>query len=352
MSDCEEVDAFTRSQQVLSRKDSANPVSGYQSMKPRWESAREEKSGDSGSSSLTQVPVESVCSWWMKWKRTVMAGIAAGSLVLLSACSSIPQDDNQPVGSPSPSHTLSEASTQPEPAPSSKLSSVQQKQAEGLTKAGLEVSGKKQSNKDGSYTQVVVRKGSDLATFDPSKHATEDLPKGWTKNDASEAQEFAANFLIQNVIDSPSRGDGAKVIETAKKTSDIFSKKYRTELTDLAKAEDSFLLYRTWSEHDPKWSTTEYKLKHDGGSRILDSNIEVAESQNWGTGTHIIYSGSYNLLGTMNNEDYSEKHHIHYGLTVVKENSGFKISGVSPSIYPGGVKTSDSPVSEPVKIAK
>lgn len=356
----EEVEAFTRSQQFMSRHDPAIPDSERKTMERRWGAAREEKPDGATYYSWTRTPVESVVRWSKKWKRTAMAGMAAGSIVVMSACGSTPPDNNQPPISTPTSVTQTVAPTESpaptvkpsETAPSASMTPLQKKQAEGLEKAGLEVSGQKQTNKDGSYTQVTVKKNSDLATFDASKHTTKALPSGWSKKDASDAQEFASNFLMKNVIDSPSRGDGAKVVENAEKASPNFSKDYRKELTDIAKSDQSFLLYRTWSENDPEWSDKGYKLKQDGGSRILDSNIKVVKSQNWSNGAYFTYSGSYNLIGTLGKNDYSEKHYVHYGFTVVKEGKGFKISGIEPSIYPDGVKTSTSPVGTPTKITK
>lgn len=198
-----------------------------------------------------------------------------------------------------------------------------------LGKQHVVLNGKTSTNAHGAFPQLSIDKKSPLATFDKST-LTEALPAGWTSADATAAQQYAANFMLQALIDTGMNGD------TSTKTSNEWAKEYgphfredlRQDIIELVKQPKGLVEKQAWQEED-KFTGINYSYVYDGLTpRLTSLDTKILSTRGYEGAFVTYYSGQFVM------DAYHEKGKTRQAtdytmtLAVKKAKGKFSITGI------------------------
>lgn len=255
-------------------------------------------------------------------KRTAVAALLGGAILLTSACSALPGENSTPAPEVTASAPASPAASHAASKPSSVPATLQ--------RAGVEFTGRILSNSKGSYPEVTLNESSPLMKWSESKNnAEKGITAGWTKQDVEKAQQFASKFMLTKIIDSPANGDPSYANQWVKENEDLLHPEFRDEMVASATADgdDSLLVKESW--HSEEGGNYGY-VYDDSTPRIKALDISIDSSSNVSDkGMYFNYSGSYVMNTTSDNgpsEQYTDAQNI--GIAVIKEGGELYIAGV------------------------
>lgn len=256
----EEIVAFARNNQFISRHDVTIPEDKRAMLVKRWQKAEMEQPSGGTFHAWKHTMVESI----VRWRRTASVVTLGGVIAFTSACSGGSMGDNSPTPTNSPT-SISQSAT-----PSSSADEPAGKVPEGFGVAAP--AGKKIESPNGSYTQ------STISDDDPAMKLNPGIidPSATHINQAEleDAQKFVVKFTAEEGIDSRLNGDNDDVDGWWAANKDKIDPSYQDALLSEMKDKKAFVV-------NEKWRDTEYQGKYDyvthpAKTRIYDRQITTS----------------------------------------------------------------------------
>lgn len=275
------------------------------------------------------------------YRRTAGAAILGGAILLTSACSALPGESSTPApevtASALASPAASPVATTAGPSVSAKIEAerkankkVRDESLSLLKINGVDVTDKLVKTAKGEYPQIVVKKNGKYAKFDSSKHSG-GLPNGWTKKDASKAQAFGMNFMLQEVVDSPVGGTADQVDAEFEKWKKRNASKFHPEVRSdfLSSDADENVPARDWQNYGD-FAAANYQYPYDGVTpRVRSVNVTLTKSQQHHGGIYFEYTGTFTMNGqSRTNKNILETSDTKLSYTVAKSDGKYVIGGI------------------------
>lgn len=286
----EEILAFARNNQFISRHDVTIPENMRAGLVKRWQKAEMERPDGGGFHAWKHVLVESV----VRHRRSVAAVGLAGLMTFSTACSGGQDMGNSPEVSSSPSPSISQTAP-----------------------VGPSITAGKVIKTDkGEYLQSTIAADDPAMKYDPSKSianpeahvSLEQIQKG---------QEFTVKYIAEDVIDSPLNNKASTVDSWWSENKDKFDPAYHESIRNDLEVRDGPVVQNKWHQdidykYDYIYSTQE--------TRISDRNISVNE----------VYYSDTNMLVFKTNYDYTAKVRTPDGIGFEKISGDYTV-GLIPS---------------------
>lgn len=333
----EEITTFARSKGFEMRNGVNIPDKDRAKLIKQWQKAEQEKPDGGEFHAWRNTTVESV----VRWKRTTMASVAGASILMTSACGiGGAPDENKSSSAPSSevstsapaSPTKSAEETKPAETKPAKPTEDKGKISDALKKDKVELTGKQAKNKNGSYQKIKLADDHPTSNYNPKTHKG-DLPSGWTKSDAASAQKYAANFYVQEVIDSPVNGDASQFGSWSEKNVRNLDPDYAEDiLQNAGTKETSFLPLSNYGDDNTEYKKIGYHFDQKSNSpRVSDMNLKVFETatvQKNYLSVHMNGNYSIKAVDKAGNK-YQEKVEVRdYEIILKKSGNSFLISGI------------------------
>lgn len=266
-------------------------------------------------------------------RTTTISALALAGILAFTGCSATSNADNaesqasaSAAASPSPQPTTSTVAAQP----TTPENPIAEQSIATLEELGIEI-GKTVKVKGGSYPQYTIRKDSPLAAFNQDKQDG-GLPKGWSKTDVSNAQQFAANFLLNFVLDNPTLNDYKAnqeiLIGQYKK---VIDPQYTSAFVESVKTKTGGVLVTdTFTDGFTGTPSMGFRYVSDGQTpRIADLPDMVVTSSNESDGMQFFTFQGSALMNVIDkkSDPYTMLQGISYGIAVSKVGGEFKIGG-------------------------
>lgn len=262
--------------------------------------------------------------------------LALTGILTFSGCTtSSAANDSQALTSSSAPEVSSPTNQPPNAGPSTEPAEpenqIAEQSIENLRKLGIELD-KTVKVKGGSYPQYKILMDSPLATFDPAKQDGK-TPKGWSQKDLDESQHFAANIMLNFVLDNP-------ILNDYRANQDILISHLKevikpTYLSDyIASVEDRSAPFvtDTFTENFTGDTSRGFRYVTDGQTpRIADLlDLEVTTSQELKGDQYYEFEGAV-LMNVVdkNSDPFTMVRGITYGVTTSIVDGELKLSGTS-----------------------
>lgn len=265
----------------------------------------------------------------IRYRSATLASMAVLSIVVTSACSSAESQVNTKEVPATASSAAPPATADSETKPSPSVApAVKTKEIKDLEKQGIKL-GEVIEIAEGSYPSYKVEASSPIARYDASTQTSP--PKGWSEKDLKDGHLYAANFLMNHVLDNPARTNFEKNKDIAKShVSNELAAKNKQEILDSMSSNETTIFPKDVFE-GPDYLG--YTLINDGKTpRNKNIDIKALSSEGWENGNYIEFAGDYTLSAkeTKTNKPKDIDAKMKFGLTVDKIGEGnFKISGAN-----------------------
>lgn len=288
----EEIVAFARNNQFISRHDVTIPENLRAGLVKRWQKAEMERPDGGGFHAWKHVLVESV----VRHRRSIAAVGIAGVLTFSTACAGgQDMERNSPETSPSPSPSISQTAP-----------------------AGPSVTGGEiiKTNK-GEYLQSTISPDDPAMKYDPAV-AYANPEEHVSREQIEKAQAFTVKYIAEDVIDSPLNNDAASVDSWWSENKNNFDPAYQESIRKDFDESEGPLIRNAWQkdfkdyEYNYVYSPTE--------TRISDRDIKVNE----------IYYSDNGMLAVDVKYNYTAKVNTPDGIGYEKV-SGTYLVGLIPS---------------------
>lgn len=230
----EEIVAFARNNQFISRHDVTIPDNKRAMLVKRWQKAEMETPSGGTFHAWKHTLVESV----VRWRRSFAAVGLAGAVAFTSACSggaTVPDNSSSaPTNSPT---SISQTAT-----PSASPSASVDPNLGAPAPAGDVV-----KTKYGSYLRTTISNDDPAmkvnnAIVDPSASGK------YSPADITAAQQTVSKFIAEEAIDSPVNGGGESVDDWWAKNNSRIAPEYKAELLPNMKSGDAFVMNEKWQQ--------------------------------------------------------------------------------------------------------
>lgn len=292
----EEIVAFARNNQFISRHDVTIPDNKRAMLVKRWQKAEMERPSGGAFHAWKHTLVESV----VRWRRSFAAVGLAGAVAFTSACSGGSISENSPVPTSSPT-SITQTTEAPQPSATATVP-MESAPAGQLTK-----------NSKGEYLQATIA-DDDAAmqvnptTVDPSAYNT------YTKADVAEAQKVVVKFIAEEGMDSSINGDPSNLGSWWEKNKAKVAPEYQDSFYADLEAKKSPVVTQQWQEE--KYNGEYQYVYNPKETRVVNRSIAVNSiyapqpdslaiiaDVNYGMkvkpGVGVTKSGVQNTVGTM-----------------------------------------------------
>lgn len=234
----EEIVAFARNNQFISRHDVTIPDNMRAKLVKQWQKAEQESPSGGTFHAWKHTLVESV----VRWRRTASVAALGGVLAFTSACSGgAINNDNSPVPTSSPT-SISQSAT-PSAPPAEIPSGIGTPAPTGVAV----------SNSKGSYLQSTISDDDPAMQVDPSK--VDPSLSSTDPADIQAAQKTIVKFTAEEGIDSTLNGGGDNVDQWWEKNKSRLAPAYHSDMLGTLKEGKPFVMNEKWQEaYEGKYS--------------------------------------------------------------------------------------------------
>jgi len=253
----EEIVAFARNNQFISRHDVTIPDNMRAKLVKQWQKAEQENPSGGTFHAWKHTLVESV----VRWRRTASVAALGGVIAFTSACSGgAINNDNSPVPTNSPTSISQSATPSAEPSPSATVTN----QIGKPSALGEEVQAPY-----GNYRKSVLAPNDPALAFKPG--LIDPGTATVSPQEAHQAQVTILNFMAEEGIDSAVNGGGQSVDDWWAKNKDKIHPDYQGQILGSMKEGKSFIMNESWqSAYGDK-----YRYRTDPAQpRIYDRTIK------------------------------------------------------------------------------
>lgn len=232
----EEIVAFARNNQFISRHDVTIPDNMRAKLVKQWQKAELESPSGGTFHAWKHTLVESV----VRWRRTASVAALGGVLAFTSACSGgAINNENSPVPTSSPT-SISQSAT---PAPSASAAPTSTIPANIGTPAPT---GAAVTNAKGSYLQSTISPDDPAMKVNPG--ILDSSVQTMDPAEVQAAQQSIVKFTAEEGLDSELNGGGANVDQWWEKNKSKLSPTYHTEMLATLKEGKPFVMNEKWQE--------------------------------------------------------------------------------------------------------
>lgn len=287
----EEILAFARNNQFISRHDITIPDNMRAGLVKRWQKAEMERPDGGGFHAWKHVLVESV----VRYRRTAAAVGLAGLMTFSTACSGGQDIGNAPENTSSPSPSISQTGP-----------------------AGPSITGGKViKTEKGEYLQSTISPDDPAMKYDPSVAIGN--PEDYVSREQIEkGQDFTVKFVAEEVIDSSLNNGAGNTDKWWNENKNKFDPTYHTAIREDLDKTDGPVVQNKWHKDVVDYDYNYVYSKNE--TRISDRDIKVYE----------VYHSENNMLVFKTKYDYTAKVQTPDGIGYEKV-SGDYVVGLIPS---------------------
>lgn len=267
----EEILAFARNNQFISRHDVTIPDNMRAGLVKRWQKAEMERPDGGGFHAWKHVLVESV----VRYRRTAAAVGLAGLMTFSTACSGGQDIGNAPENTSSPSPSISQTAP-----------------------AGPSIAGGQVIKTDkGEYLQSTIADDDPAMKYDSTK-ATDEAKAQYTEDELKEAQKITSKYVAEEMIDSPLNNSAVSVDTWWTANKDKFDPNYHAETKKALDDGQGPVIRNLWQEERKDTYSYVYSPTE---TRVFDRNMQNTKTYISPNGKVLVFDGEFNYKAKIQN---------------------------------------------------